>query len=76
MFGTASKAKHHLVVALGGIPIDYRTEDFGRLAAGVDAVLDPIGGRNWLRDRIAPSVRADGSSVMECQLRSREGAET
>jgi NADPH:quinone reductase-like Zn-dependent oxidoreductase len=45
MFGTASKAKHHLVVALGGIPIDYRTEDFGRRAAGVDAVLDPIGGR-------------------------------
>ena len=49
MFGTASKAKHHLVVALGGIPIDYRTEDFGQIAAGVNAVLDPIGGRNWLR---------------------------
>jgi NADPH:quinone reductase-like Zn-dependent oxidoreductase len=49
MFGTASKAKHHLVVAFGGIPIDYRTEDFGRLAAGVNAALDPVGGRNWLR---------------------------
>jgi NADPH:quinone reductase-like Zn-dependent oxidoreductase len=36
-------------VPLGGIPIDYRTEDFGRCAAGVDAVLNPIGGRNWLR---------------------------
>jgi NADPH:quinone reductase-like Zn-dependent oxidoreductase len=49
MFGTASKLKHDLVAALGGIPIDYRTEDFGQRAAGVDAVFDPIGGRNWLR---------------------------
>jgi NADPH:quinone reductase-like Zn-dependent oxidoreductase len=49
MFGTASKPKHDLVAALGGIPINYRTEDFGRRAAGVDAVFDPIGGRNWLR---------------------------
>jgi NADPH:quinone reductase-like Zn-dependent oxidoreductase len=49
MFGTASKPKHHLVAALGGIPIDYRTEDFSRRAGGVNAVFDPIGGRNWLR---------------------------
>ena len=49
MFGTASKPKHDLVAALGGIPIDYRTEDFVKRAAGVDAVFDPIGGRNWLR---------------------------
>ena len=49
MFGTASKAKHDLVAALGGIPIDYRSEDFVQRAAGVDAVFDPIGGRNWLR---------------------------
>ena len=49
MFGTASKHKHDLVAALGGIPIDYRTEDFGQRAAGVDAAFDPIGGRNWLR---------------------------
>jgi NADPH:quinone reductase-like Zn-dependent oxidoreductase len=52
MFGTASKRKHNLVAALGGVPIDYRTEDFVRRAAGVggvDAVFDPIGGRNWLR---------------------------
>jgi len=27
MFGTASKPKHDLVTALGGIPIDYRAED-------------------------------------------------
>ncbi len=49
MFGTASKAKHGVVAALGGIPIDYRTEDFCKRASGVDAVFDPIGGRNWLR---------------------------
>ncbi len=49
MFGTASKPKHDLVAALGGIPIDYRNEDFVARAAGVSAVFDPIGGRNWLR---------------------------
>jgi NADPH:quinone reductase-like Zn-dependent oxidoreductase len=49
MLGTASKPKHDLVTALGGIPIDYRTEDFGQRAAGVDAVFDAIGGANWLR---------------------------
>jgi len=49
MFGTASKPKHDLVTAFGGIPIDYRTEDFAQRAAGVNAVFDPIGGRNWLR---------------------------
>jgi NADPH:quinone reductase-like Zn-dependent oxidoreductase len=56
MFGTASKPKHDLVRELGGIPIDYRTEDFVERAKGVDAVFDPIGGRNWMR-----SYRALGS---------------
>jgi NADPH:quinone reductase-like Zn-dependent oxidoreductase len=49
MFGTASKPKHDLVAKLGGIPIDYRNENFVERAAGVNAVFDPIGGRNWLR---------------------------
>jgi NADPH:quinone reductase-like Zn-dependent oxidoreductase len=49
MLGTASKPKHDLVSSLGGMPIDYRTEDFVQRASGVDAVFDPIGGRNWLR---------------------------
>jgi NADPH:quinone reductase-like Zn-dependent oxidoreductase len=53
MFGTASKAKHELVRALGATPIDYRSENFAertrQLApGGVDCVLDPIGGKNWL----------------------------
>jgi NADPH:quinone reductase-like Zn-dependent oxidoreductase len=49
MFGTASKSKHELVKSLGGTPIDYRGEDFVDRAAGVDAVFDPVGGRNWVR---------------------------
>ena len=49
MFGTASKPKHVWWPHSAGIPIDYRTEDFIKRAAGVDAVFDPIGGRNWLR---------------------------
>ena len=53
MFGTASKAKHPLVASLGATPIDYRSENFvDRIAelapGGVDCVLDPIGGKNWL----------------------------
>ncbi|HEY3365925.1 MAG TPA: medium chain dehydrogenase/reductase family protein [Symbiobacteriaceae bacterium] len=54
MYGTASAAKHPLVAALGGIPIDYRREDFvARVRSlsgdGVDAVFDPIGGANFWR---------------------------
>jgi NADPH:quinone reductase-like Zn-dependent oxidoreductase len=53
MFGTASKAKHPIVASLGATPIDYRSEKFvDRIAelapGGVDCVLDPIGGKNWL----------------------------
>jgi NADPH:quinone reductase-like Zn-dependent oxidoreductase len=55
MFGTASRTKHDLVTSLGGIPIDYKSDDFvarvlqmsGRV--GVDAVLDAVGGKNWWR---------------------------
>ena len=53
MFGTASKPKHELVSSLGATPIDYRSENFVKRIAqlapgGVDCVLDPIGGKNWL----------------------------
>jgi len=52
MYGTASKAKHGLVMSLGAVPIDYRTENFRErirqlVPGGVDIVFDPIGGRNW-----------------------------
>jgi len=55
MFGTASRAKHDLVTARGGIPIDYKSDDFANRVlqmtanAGVDAVFDPIGGSQWWR---------------------------
>jgi len=52
-FGTASKTKHALVSSLGAVPINYRSENFVErlgqlLPGGVDCVLDPIGGKNWL----------------------------
>jgi len=54
MFGTASGGKQELVSGLGATPIDYRKEDFTRRVQdsaedGLDAVFDPIGGRNFKR---------------------------
>jgi NADPH:quinone reductase-like Zn-dependent oxidoreductase len=54
IYGTASEAKHELLTRLGAVPIDYRSEDFvARIreltGTGVDAVFDPIGGKNWRR---------------------------
>ncbi len=53
MFGTAAKDQHELVSSLGATPIDYRTEDFVEAirtltGAGVDLVIDPIGGATQL----------------------------
>jgi len=49
IYGTASKSKHKLVADLGGIPIDYKTENFmerilDSTEGGVDVAFDPIGG--------------------------------
>jgi NADPH:quinone reductase len=55
MFGTASRGKHDLVTSFGGIPIDYKADDFvARVlqmtgGSGVDAVFDAVGARNWWR---------------------------
>jgi NADPH2:quinone reductase len=51
MYGTASEEKHDLVASLGGIPIDYRSEDFVERVGigGVDAAFDAIGGDNFKR---------------------------
>ncbi len=51
MYGTASKAKHDLVTRLGGIPIDYRREDFVERVGvgGIDVAFDAIGGDNFKR---------------------------
>lgn len=51
MYGTASRAKHEMVRDLGGMPIDYRSEDFVEVVkdqepGGLDAAFDPIGGAN------------------------------
>ncbi|MFW6302283.1 MAG: medium chain dehydrogenase/reductase family protein [Bacteroidales bacterium] len=52
MYGTASKPNHDKVKSNGGIPIDYKSEDFVQQISeltdnGVDAVFDPIGGKNF-----------------------------
>jgi len=54
MYGTASAAKHSTVREYGGIPIDYRNQDFldyirTDVPDGVDAAFDPIGGPNLRR---------------------------
>lgn len=53
MYGTASLAKHELIYGLGGIPIDYKHEDFVQKIHtlthdGVDIVFDPIGGNHLI----------------------------
>lgn len=51
MYGTASKKKHSLVTQLGGIPINYHSDDFTEIIHqeepdGIDAVFDAIGWRS------------------------------
>jgi NADPH2:quinone reductase len=58
MYGTCSSRGASAVSELGGIPIDYRNQDFvdevHRLTGdGVDAVFDPIGGAHLWRSRKA-----------------------
>jgi NADPH:quinone reductase-like Zn-dependent oxidoreductase len=65
--GTASAAKHDLLVRLGATPIDYRSEDFvARIhvltgGAGVDAAFDPMGFAHLQQSERA--VRRGGSVV-------------
>jgi NADPH2:quinone reductase len=54
MYGTASKAKQNTIVSAGGIPIDYKSEDFSKRVRehsrdGLDSAFDPVGGINWWR---------------------------
>jgi len=58
MYGTCSSRSASAVTDLGGVPIDYRSQDFveeiRRLTGeGVDAVFDPIGGAHLWRSREA-----------------------
>jgi NADPH:quinone reductase len=66
MFGTCSARGASVVSDLGGIPIDYQTQDFvsevQRLTGdGVDAVFDPIGGSHLWQSRKA--LRRGGKVV-------------
>lgn len=66
MYGTCSSRGAAAVSELGGIPIDYRDQDFvaeaRRLTSdGVDAVFDPIGGAHMWHSRQA--LRPGGTVV-------------
>lgn len=67
MYGTCSSASASAVSELGGIPIDYRNQDFVKeihrlTGAGVDAVFDGIGGSHVWRSRAA--LRPGGRVVV------------
>jgi NADPH2:quinone reductase len=54
MYGTTSAGKLQLISTLGGIPIDYRNDDFVKYIRtltgdGVDAAFDPVGGSHIWR---------------------------
>jgi NADPH2:quinone reductase len=77
MFGTASAAKHDLVAREGGIPIDYRIQDFVQVLQqcapqGMHAVFDGIGGRHLSHS--FETLRPGGSLIafgLTSSLRSR-----
>lgn len=67
MYGTCSSGGAPAVAELGGVPIDYRNQDYvqeiRRLTSeGVDAVFDPIGGAHlWhSREALRPGGRVVG----------------
>jgi NADPH2:quinone reductase len=71
MYGTCSSRGASAVSELGGIPIDYRHQDFveeiHRLASGgVDAIFDPIGGTHLWHSRKAlrPGGRVVGYGLV------------
>jgi NADPH:quinone reductase-like Zn-dependent oxidoreductase len=72
MYGTCSSRGASAVSDLGGIPIDYRHQDFLKeiqhlTIEGVDVVFDPIGGTHLWRSRRALSP---GGTVVGYGLRS------
>jgi NADPH:quinone reductase-like Zn-dependent oxidoreductase len=65
-YGTASAAKRDVVTSNGGIPIDYRDEDFVQViralpGGSAHAVFDPIGGGHFNR---SSSVVARGGIMV------------
>ena len=66
MYGTCSSRGASAVSELGGIPIDYKDQDFVKeilrlTGRGVDAVFDPIGGKHLWHSREA--LRPGGKVV-------------
>lgn len=66
MYGTCSSRSAPAVSELGGVPIDYRNQDYVKeihrlTSEGVDAVFDPIGGAHLWHSRRA--LRPGGSVV-------------
>jgi NADPH:quinone reductase-like Zn-dependent oxidoreductase len=67
MYGTCSSRGASAVSDLGGIPIDYKNQDFAKeiqrlTSQGVDVVFDGIGGSNLWRSREA--LRPGGTIVV------------
>jgi len=67
MFGTASAAKADFVTQFGGIPIDYRAEDYAKKVRthapdGIDAVFDALGPASW--KSALPLLRPGGHLVV------------
>jgi len=67
MYGTCSSRSASAVSNLGGVPIDYRHQDFVKeihrhTVDGVDAIFDPIGGKHlWhSREALRPHGRVVG----------------
>ena len=66
MYGTCSSRGAPVVSELGGVPIDYRSQDYVKeihrlTIEGVDAVFDPIGGAHLWQSREA--LRPGGKVV-------------
>jgi NADPH:quinone reductase len=70
MYGTCSSRGASAVSGLGGIPIDYRQQDYVReihrlTPEGVDAVFDPLAGPHLWQSRQA---LRPGGKVVGCGL--------
>ena len=73
VYGTASKMKSGLVEAKGGVPIDYKTQDFVEVLNdkepdGVNFVVDPIGGD--VTARSLSLLKSGGKLVSTAMLQS------
>ena len=76
MYGTCSSRSASVVLELGGIPIDYKNQDFVKEIRhltndGVDVVFDPIGGRHIWDSRKA--LRPGGKVVVYGHTTSLRG---